>query len=191
MSEHVKNLEEELEHLKKRMERLETSLSQSRNEEAEVSRVDSLFEWQQRIPPIKDYDIWSVILAKRQGIDNLHIGYQSGGADYAKIVDLSPEDAANLAGAVSHPARILILRECQKAAQYPSDLEKTVSAKYGALYHHINSLVEAKLLEQEKERGKYIATSAGKTALLFLNVLASVIASVEAQIRQSQAQTET
>jgi len=185
VSEKVKNLEEEFENLKHRMEKLEALLEQGKSERTAVSQVEDIFNWQRNLPPLIDYDLWSVIFAKKQGTDDLKLGCTSGGADYAKIIDLPPEDAANLAGALSHPARILIMRECEKVAQYPSDLERTVSARYGALYHHINSLVEARLVDQEKERGKYITTSAGKTALLFLNILASVIASIEAQTKKT------
>jgi len=191
MSEGMKNLEEKIEHLKQRMERLETLIGQSAGEMIRASKVDDLFEWQRNLPRIMDYDVWSIMLAKKQGTDHMQSGLYSGGEDYAKVTDLSPEDAANLAGALSHPARVLILRECQRTGQYPSDLETTVSAKYGALYHHINSLVEANLVAQEKERGKYVTTSAGKTALLFLNVLASVIASIEAQTWQPKTEQTT
>lgn len=135
-----------------------------------------------------DYDIWSIVLAKKQGNDELKEGLYCGGGDYAKVTDLSPEDAANLAGALSHAARVAILRECQNDSKYPSDLERVVSVKYGSLYHHINSLIEASLLTQEKERGKYATTPAGKTALMFLNVLASVIASVKAPSEKSRAE---
>jgi len=190
MSENIKDFKEELENLKQRMERLETSLGQNRSERIEEPQVDDLFRLQKNLPRLMDYDVWSIILAKKQGTDDLKAGHYSGGGDYMKVTDLSPEDAANLAGALSHPARIMILRECVGSAKYASDLEKTVSTRYGALYHHINSLVEARFVDQEKERGKYITTSVGKTALLFLNVLASVIASIEAQIKQSQAQIE-
>ncbi len=192
MSENMRNLQEEFQNLRQRLERLEAFLpGQSDDERAEEMRVENLFRWQQRLPPIMDYDVWSVILAKKQGTDHLKAGMSAAGADYAKVVDIAPEDAANLAGALSHPARILILRECQKAAQYASDLEKKVSTRYGALYHHLNSLVEANLLSQEKERGKYVATSAGKTALMFLNVLACVIASIEAQTQELETEATT
>ena len=172
-------IEEEIKDLRQRIEKLEASLAERGDEMIGEPRVDDLFRWQQRIPHIADYDFWSIMLAKKQGTNDLRSGIYSGGGDYAKVTDLSPEDAANLAGALSHPARVLILRECVRASQYPSDLEKRVSAKYGALYHHINSLTEAKLVTQEKERGKYTATPAGRTALMFLNVLASVIDSTE------------
>ena len=108
-------------------------------------------------------------------MDAITIILEDEGSDTARIRELSPEDAANPASALSHPARIVILREMMKSSQYPSDLEKKVSAKYGALYHHLNTLMEADLVEQEKERGKYVATAAGKACLLFLNVLASII----------------
>ncbi len=186
MSENIKNLEEEFRRLKQRVESLETMLGQGKNERTEEPRVDDLYRWQKIMPQLENYDIWSIVLTKKQGTDDLGIGHLSVGADYARITDLPHEDAANLAGALSHPARIMILRECQRAAQYASDLEKTVSAKYGALYHHINSLVEAKLVDQEKERGKYITTSVGKAALLFLNILASVIASIEVQAEKTK-----
>lgn len=191
-SEEVGNLGEELQSLKQRLEKLEAFLlGQSGEEGVEEIRLTNLFRWQQHIPHLMDYDVWSVILAKKQGTDHLRSGYSSGGGDYAKVVDIPPEDAANLAGALSHPARILILRECRKAAQYPSDLEKTVSTRYGALYHHLNSLVEANLIVQEKERGKYVATSAGKTALMFINILASVIASIEVQTEELKTEVAT
>ena len=192
MSDNVSKLGEDFDNLRKRMERLETLLlGQDVGKGVEEMRVENLFRWQQSIPPIMNYDVWSVVIAKKQGTDDLRSGMSAGGADYAKVVDIPPEDAANLAGALSHPARILILRECQKAAQYASDLEKRVSARYGALYHHLNSLVEANLLSQEKERGKYVATSAGKTALMFLNMLTSVIASIEPQVEKPETETTT
>lgn len=192
MSGKVGNFDEEVQQLRRRIENLETSFAQMRKERVvtgeegigltiyDKPRIDDLFRWQQNIPRIMDYDIWSIMLAKKQGTEELKSGIYAGGGDYAKITDLSPEDASSLAGALAHPARVLILRECERASQYASDLEKRVSAKYGALYHHIDSLIEANLLVQEKERGKYIITSAGKTALMFLNILASIINSMKA-----------
>jgi len=185
----MKDYGDEIRFLKERMQKIESLLEKSRDEKA-VETVEDLFRWQQRIPRIEEYDIWSITLAKKVGTDQLKMGTYAGGEDYIKIQDLSPEDAANLAGALSHPARVLVLRECQKEAKYPSDLEKTVTAKYGALYHHINSLVEANLIVQEKERGKYVITSAGKTASLFLNVLASIIESVKFAGREKQGEQE-
>jgi len=194
MSDNIENLGEELGKLRKRMEKIEASLQNDRRSSFMSSgefKIDDLFKWQQNLPPLMDYNVWSVILAKEQGKRGFRTGYTSGGGDYAKISDLTPEDAANLASALSHPARILILRECKRAAQYPSDLEKTVSARYGALYHHLNSLVEGNFLTQERERGKYTITAAGEAALLFLNIMASVIASIGIGEKEAQSTPES
>jgi len=185
----MKDYGDEIRLLKERMQKMESLLGKIGDEKV-LESVDDLFKWQQRIPRIKNYDIWSITLTKKVGTDQLKMGTYAGGEDYTKIQDLSPEDAANLAGALSHPARVLILKECEKESKYPSDLEKTVTAKYGALYHHMNSLIEANLVTQEKERGKYVITSAGKTALLFLNVLASVIESVKFAGKEGQTEQE-
>ena len=88
--------------------------------------------------------------------------------------ELSPEEAANLASALSHPARILILKETVKSSKYSSELEDILS-EYGALHHHLNVLMETGLIKQERRRGKYVITAAGRASLLFLNVLASII----------------
>jgi len=179
MSEEISKIEEELTELKNRMETLEGLMVKKEKEMTIEEKITSLFVGQKEMPRVEGYDVWSIMLVKKEGTFEMKAGCYAGGSDYSRVQDLSPEDAANLAGALSHPARIMVLTEIFKSSQYPSDLEQRISSKYGALYHHLNSLVEADLISQEKERGKYIATPAGKAALMFLNVLASIIDTVK------------
>jgi len=161
--EKLRKIEEEVAELRRRVERLEGGSKR------EV--LDRIFRMQKETPAIEGYDIWSVIIAKERDSPHVSTGcFSTAGIPY----NLPPEDLANLALALAHPARIILLREL-RVSKYVSELEKTFSDSYGALYHHLSVLRKMSMVRQERERGKYAATVVGVAALLFLNTLASML----------------
>ena len=154
--EKLRKIEEEVAELRRRVEKLEGG---SKNE-----ILDRIFRMQKEVPTVEGYDIWSVIIAKEKGSPYVSTGcFSTAGIPH----NLPPEDLANLSLALAHPARIVLLKEL-RTSKYASD-------KYGALYHHLSVLRKMNMIRQEKERGKYAATVVGVAALLFLNMLASML----------------
>jgi len=176
MSDELRRIEKELEELKQRVEKLE-SVIRERREVKEEEEIEKIFEIQREMPKIRGYDIWSIVIARDKKSHTLRISLKCSG-ERVKSRELSPEEAAILASALSHPARIAILKETLRSSQYSSELEDKLS-KYGALHHHLNVLMDAGLIEQERRRGKYVITPAGRVSLLFLNVLASILESLK------------
>ncbi|MCD6444314.1 helix-turn-helix transcriptional regulator [Candidatus Bathyarchaeota archaeon] len=161
--EKLRKIEEEVAELRRRVEKLEGG---SKNE-----ILDRIFRMQKEVPTVEGYDIWSVIIAKEKGSPYVSTGcFSTAGIPH----NLPPEDLANLSLALAHPARIVLLKEL-RTSKYASELEKMFSDKYGALYHHLSVLRKMNMIRQEKERGKYAATVVGVAALLFLNMLASML----------------
>jgi len=78
---------------------------------------------------------------------------------------MSDDDIAKLFLALSSPIRIKILRALWKDDRYFLEIAEMLNILHSAAHFHLKKLSEQGLVSQERDRGKYVITQAGKKAL--------------------------
>jgi len=92
--------------------------------------------------------------------------------------EVREEEICGLLVPLSHVVRVKILRDLGKGGKYYSQLERETGARGGHLQFHLNNLVQAGYVTQEKPQGKYLITRNGLIALKFSYELDKVYKSV-------------
>ncbi|MCD6503559.1 MAG: helix-turn-helix transcriptional regulator [Euryarchaeota archaeon] len=67
--------------------------------------------------------------------------------------------------AIAHKDRVRILINLHPEGKYFTELKETTGLTNSALYFHLRVLQEAKIVEQEYSRGKYVLTGLGRTLI--------------------------
>jgi DNA-binding transcriptional ArsR family regulator len=89
--------------------------------------------------------------------------------------DVREEEICALLAPLSHETRLKILKDLGKGGKNYAQLEHQIGAKAGHLQFHLNSLIQASYVTQEKPQGKYLITMNGLKALKFSYELSKVI----------------
>ncbi len=88
-----------------------------------------------------------------------------------QISEAPANKAASLIAPLAHAERIRILQALQEGGKYATDLAQITELEAGPLHFHINSLVDAGYIMQERERGRYLITMPGRVALKLVEYL--------------------
>ncbi len=83
------------------------------------------------------------------------------------------EFAEEILKALANKERLKILKELYGNAKYFSDLLECTGLDNSPLRFHLNSLRDARFIEQERYRGKYLITTQGKIAVRVIEFLCS------------------
>ncbi len=81
------------------------------------------------------------------------------------------ETAPGIVSAISDARRLKLLKELEKQPLYQGDLSDKTDIKGGTFKHHMDGLIEAKYVHQEKTRGRYLITQLGMEALKLAEML--------------------
>ena len=92
--------------------------------------------------------------------------------------DVREEEMCNLLAPLSHVIRLKILKDLGKSGKNYSQLERQVGAKGGHLQFHLNNLIQAGYVAQQRHQGKYLITRNGLIALKFIYELSKMYQSV-------------
>jgi hypothetical protein len=92
--------------------------------------------------------------------------------------DVREEEICGLLGPLSHVVRLKILKDLGRGGKYYGQLERETGARGGHLQFHLNNLIQAGYVVQEKPQGKYLITRNGLIALKFSFELDKVYKSV-------------
>jgi DNA-binding transcriptional ArsR family regulator len=92
--------------------------------------------------------------------------------------DVKEEEICNLLAPLSHATRLKILKNLGKGGKNYAQLERQIGVKGGHLQFHLNNLIQAGYVTQEKPQGKYLITIKGLKALRFSYELSEVALSV-------------
>jgi DNA-binding transcriptional ArsR family regulator len=92
--------------------------------------------------------------------------------------EIKEEEICNLLAALSHVIRLKILKDLGKGGKNYAQLEHQIGVKGGHLQFHLNNLIQAGYVTQEKPQGKYLITMKGLKALRFSYELSEVVLSV-------------
>lgn len=92
--------------------------------------------------------------------------------------EIKEEEICNLLAALSHVIRLKILKNLGKGGKNYAQLEHQIGVKGGHLQFHLNNLIQAGYVTQEKPQGKYLITMKGLKALRFSYELSEVALSV-------------
>jgi DNA-binding transcriptional ArsR family regulator len=85
------------------------------------------------------------------------------------------EEICSLLAPLSHVTRLKILKKLGKGGENYARLERKIGVKGGHLQFHLNNLIQAGYVTQEKPQGKYLITRKGLTALKFSHELGKVV----------------
>jgi DNA-binding transcriptional ArsR family regulator len=88
--------------------------------------------------------------------------------------DVKEEEICNLLAPLSHATRLKILKNLGKGGKNYAQLERQIGVKGGHLQFHLNNLIQAGYVTQEKPQGKYLITIKGLKALRFSYELSEV-----------------
>jgi DNA-binding transcriptional ArsR family regulator len=97
---------------------------------------------------------------------------------WLRFEDAREEEICERLAPLSHAVRLKILKDLWKGGKYYSQLERETGARGGHLQFHLNNLVQAGYVTQEKPQGKYLITGNGLIALKFSYELDKVYKSV-------------
>lgn len=89
--------------------------------------------------------------------------------------DVKEEEICNLLAPLSHVTRLKILKKLGKGGENYTQLERKIGVKGGHLQFHLNNLIQAGYVTQEKPQGKYVITRKGLIALKFSHELGKVV----------------
>jgi DNA-binding transcriptional ArsR family regulator len=89
--------------------------------------------------------------------------------------EVKEEEVCNLLAPLSHVTRLKILRKLGKGGENYAQLERKIGVKGGHLQFHLNNLIQAGYVTQEKPQGKYLITRKGLIALKFSHELGKVV----------------
>jgi DNA-binding transcriptional ArsR family regulator len=92
--------------------------------------------------------------------------------------EVREEEICDLLAPLSHVIRLKILKNLGKGGKNYAQLERQIGVKSGHLQFHLNNLVQAGYVTQEKPKGKYLITMKGLKALRFSYELSEVALSV-------------
>ncbi|MHA2503076.1 MAG: ArsR family transcriptional regulator [Candidatus Kariarchaeaceae archaeon] len=79
--------------------------------------------------------------------------------------------APMLAGALSDEKKLKLLKFLEKGPMYQQDLSESTEIKGGTFKHHMDALLEAKFIVQERARGRYLITQLGVEAVKLAEML--------------------
>ncbi|MGQ9721536.1 MAG: winged helix-turn-helix domain-containing protein [Candidatus Jordarchaeum sp.] len=89
--------------------------------------------------------------------------------------EIKEEEICDLLAPLSNVTRLKILISLGKGGKNFSQLERQIGIKGGHLQFHLNSLIQAGYVAQEKPQGKYLITIKGLRALRFSYELRDII----------------
>jgi DNA-binding transcriptional ArsR family regulator len=92
--------------------------------------------------------------------------------------EVGEEEISSLLTPLSHAVRLRILKNLEKGGENYARLERQIGIKGGHLQFHLNNLVEAGYVMQEKPQGNYLITMKGLRALRFSYELRDAVAPV-------------
>lgn len=81
--------------------------------------------------------------------------------------DIKEEEICDLLAPLSNVTRLKILKNLGKGGKNFAQLERQIGIKGGHLQFHLNNLIQAGYVTQEKPQGKYLITIKGLKALRF------------------------
>ena len=90
--------------------------------------------------------------------------------------EVGEEEISSLLAPLSNANRLKILKNLGKGGKNYARLERQIGIKGGHLQFHLNNLVEAGYVAQEKPQGNYLITSKGLRALTFTYELRDAVA---------------
>lgn len=81
------------------------------------------------------------------------------------------EEAPIILAAIGDGRRLKILKILEDGAKYQGDLSEATDLKGGSFKHHMDTLMEALLVQQERSRGRYIITRLGIEAIKLSEII--------------------
>jgi DNA-binding transcriptional ArsR family regulator len=93
----------------------------------------------------------------------------------ASFVEIGEEEICELLAPLSNVTRLKILKNLEKGGKNFAQLERQIGIRGGHLQFHLNSLIQAGYVNQEKPQGKYLITIRGLKALRFSYALREAI----------------
>jgi len=98
--------------------------------------------------------------------------------NWLRLDDVSEEEMCNWLAPLSHVLRLKILKVLGKGGKNYSQLERQIGARGGHLQFHLNNLIQAGYVAQERHQGEYLITRNGLIALKFIYELGKVYQAV-------------
>jgi DNA-binding transcriptional ArsR family regulator len=95
--------------------------------------------------------------------------------DWSGFEDIKEEEICELLAPLSNVTRLKILKNLGKGGKNFAQLERQIGIKGGHLQFHLNNLIQAGYVVQEKPQGKYLITMRGLKALKFSYELREVV----------------
>ncbi len=94
---------------------------------------------------------------------------------WADFEEVAEEEVCDLLSPLSNVTRLKIMKNLAKGGKSYAQLERQIGIKGGHLQFHLNNLINAGYVTQEKPQGKYLITMKGLNALRFLIELKGLI----------------
>ncbi len=93
----------------------------------------------------------------------------------SRFVEIKEEEICELLAPLSNVTRLKILKNLEKGGKNFAQLERQMGIRGGHLQFHLNNLIQAGYVNQEKPQGKYLITVRGLKALRFTYALREAI----------------
>ncbi|WXG39496.1 MAG: winged helix-turn-helix domain-containing protein [Candidatus Freyarchaeum deiterrae] len=87
--------------------------------------------------------------------------------NWSGFEEVKEEEVCSLLAPLSNVTRLKILKNLGKGGKNFAQLERQIGIKGGHLQFHLNNLIQASYITQEKPQGKYVITMNGLKALRF------------------------
>ncbi|MEX2725536.1 MAG: winged helix-turn-helix domain-containing protein, partial [Candidatus Freyarchaeota archaeon] len=91
------------------------------------------------------------------------------------FADIKEEEICELLAPLSNVTRLKILKNLEKGGRNFAQLERQIGIRGGHLQFHLNNLIQAGYVNQEKPQGKYLITIRGLKALRFSYALREAV----------------